>query len=182
MVSGGAVLETLAHAGVVLTLEGGQLKSTAPKGAVTPELAALIREHKAELLASLTEPLSSPLSVSDNLTATPADLSPLLATLPAERPTTLYLTALTASGYVYGLEWSPPHWPPTLADLEDHMLSVRAYITEAEPRTLKSFNLPPSPVVGWQLEAGPVRRARMAPDGYETLGERSARLRLERPA
>ena len=53
MVGGGAVLETLANAGVVLTLEGGQLKSRAPKGAMTPELAATIRRHKADVLAHL---------------------------------------------------------------------------------------------------------------------------------
>ena len=173
---------TLARHGVSVSVTPAgtlHLSATVPPPA---ELIDAIREHKAELLASLTEPLSSPLSVSDNLTATPADLSPLFDTLPAECPKALYLTALTASGYVYGLDWAPPTWPPTLADLEDHMLSVRAYITEAEPRTLKTFNIAPSPVVGWQLEAGPALLARVAPDGYETLGERSTRPSLEQSA
>ncbi len=130
------------------------------------ELLEAVREHKAALLAALG-----------------AEVPAILEALPAERPAaTLYLTALTASGYPYALDWSPPTWPPTPAELAVQMLNVRAYVAESEPRTLKLFNIAPSPVVGWQLEAGPVLLARVAPDGYETLGERSTRLRLERPA
>lgn len=41
---------------VRLSAQGGQLQCDAPKGALTPELLAAMKEHKAELLARLSVP------------------------------------------------------------------------------------------------------------------------------
>ncbi|MCD0156907.1 hypothetical protein [Deinococcus sp. 6GRE01] len=47
------LLQELAARGVRLEVEGGRLIARAPDGAVTPELSAQIRAHKADLIAAL---------------------------------------------------------------------------------------------------------------------------------
>lgn len=55
-------LATLASDGIALWLEGEQLRYRAPKGGMTPEIIATLKEYKAELLAILAEPVIQPLS------------------------------------------------------------------------------------------------------------------------
>ena len=50
------VLSDLRHRGVELTVADGVLKYRAPRGVVTPELAATLSAHKAELMALLNPP------------------------------------------------------------------------------------------------------------------------------
>ena len=112
MVSGGAVLETLAHAGVVLTLEDGRLKSRAPKGALTPELAALIREHKADVLAHLSArqdfaPLPEPLArMVQAAKGTSLDHPALLEGIGRVPNLGMYILACAAS---YACGWDSAH-------------------------------------------------------------------------
>ena len=47
------LLDTLAMAGIVLRVDSGQLRYTAPAGALTPALRGRIVDHKGELLALL---------------------------------------------------------------------------------------------------------------------------------
>jgi hypothetical protein len=60
------LLTELRARGVILSVQEGQLRTTAPKGAITPELGEQIKAHRAELLTTLTRaglpPLPGPLS------------------------------------------------------------------------------------------------------------------------
>jgi hypothetical protein len=49
------LLNELRARGVILTAQDGQLLTTAPRGAITPELGAAIRVHKSALLQALQE-------------------------------------------------------------------------------------------------------------------------------
>lgn len=50
------VIDTLNAAGIHLSCDGNGTLRAGPVGAITPELAALIREHRAALLAALAAP------------------------------------------------------------------------------------------------------------------------------
>ena len=50
-----ALLSDLHSRGVELTAEGDRLRYRAPRGALSPELLADLRSHKAEILAELTQ-------------------------------------------------------------------------------------------------------------------------------
>lgn len=54
------LLAELRQRRVELAPEGPNLRYRAPKGVLTPELLAAMREHKAELLAALTKPKQTP--------------------------------------------------------------------------------------------------------------------------
>jgi TubC N-terminal docking domain len=54
------VLHTLLARNIQLTVDGEYLRYEAPEGAMTPEVLALMREHKPALLALLTPPSPPP--------------------------------------------------------------------------------------------------------------------------
>lgn len=49
-----AILHQCAQRGIVLSVNGDKLKVTGPPGSLKPQVVALLREHKADLLAALT--------------------------------------------------------------------------------------------------------------------------------
>ena len=53
------LLTELRARGVTLTAQDGQLQTTAPKGAITPDLGAAIKAQKAALLVALQGPVSA---------------------------------------------------------------------------------------------------------------------------
>lgn len=50
-----ALLERLVAAGIILQAAGDRIRYSAPKGAMTPELADAVKEHRAELLMLLRD-------------------------------------------------------------------------------------------------------------------------------
>src|SRR5690349_8601809 len=54
------VLADLARQGITLSIQGEALRCRAPKGALTEALRAMLREHKAELLAFLRTQKEAP--------------------------------------------------------------------------------------------------------------------------
>lgn len=150
-----AVLDTLEACGVALSVEGGQLRTRAPKGAITPDLAALIREHKAELLALLT-------------------YTALLEGCPPGRPErAVDLTLFSADGHPFSVMRTPDElstWPPTPEELRDWWQEVQDhYSAQLEAR---------GGMVAARLSTyGPVRTLAQAPHGYESRREREDRER-----
>jgi len=84
-----SLLADLRRAGIRLVVEADRLRAIAPVGALTPGLAARIREHKAALVAALSPPAVLVLPVDEEIARTEAakhsraDLGTRLARLEA---------------------------------------------------------------------------------------------------
>jgi TubC N-terminal docking domain len=75
------VLHTLLARNIQLTVDGEYLRYAAPEGAMTPEVLALMREHKPALLALLTPPGPPPQAA-----AAPTPQPPSVAGAPPPYP------------------------------------------------------------------------------------------------
>jgi hypothetical protein len=60
------LLADLQARGVVLTAKAGKLGYDAPRGGMTPNLVAMVRQHKAALLALLQNPVADPVPDGSN--------------------------------------------------------------------------------------------------------------------
>jgi hypothetical protein len=79
------ILDQCDALGITLWVESGRLLFSAPKGALTSELRALVSDHKAELITRLSakEPATAPLPFSG--IAIPADWRWTVANLPTDQ-------------------------------------------------------------------------------------------------
>jgi len=70
------LLAELAGRGITLVVDGGQLIARGPAGAMTPELAQRLKQHKAALVEALTSGSAEAQAVEANATAAVSDLPP----------------------------------------------------------------------------------------------------------
>jgi len=70
------LLAELAERGITLAVDGGQLVARGPAGAMTPELAQRLKQHKAALVEALTSGPAEAQAVEVNATAAESALPP----------------------------------------------------------------------------------------------------------